>query len=110
MEDRRILDSQITASSEFFDGNYHGANNARLNRPAFHTRGGWVAETNDLNQWIQVDLIIPTWVTGVMIQGREDFDQWVTEYKVEYSSDGQNWVYVQSIDDQEGMVSLAQNN
>ena len=105
MEDRRISDSQIIASSEYFDGNYHGANNARLNRPAMHTRGGWVAETEDLNQWIQVDLMISTWVTGVKIQGREDWDQWVTEYKVEYSSDGQNWMHVQSNGDREVMVS-----
>ena len=41
------------------------------------------------------------WVAGVMIQGREDADQWVTQYKVEYRSDGQNWMYVQSHGNQE---------
>ena len=74
------------------------------------TRGGWVAGTVDLHQWIQVDLMILTWVTGVMIQGREDHPHWVTEYKVDYSSDVQNWMHVLSNGDQEEMVSLAQNN
>ena len=106
MEDKRIADDQITASSEWSSNIYHGANNARLNRASHgETTGAWSVQTNDLNQWIEVDLMVPTWITGVMIQGREDSSQWVTEYKVEHSSDGQNWTYVQSNDDQEGMVS-----
>ena len=106
MEDNIIADDQITASSEGSGTAYHGANNARLNRPLqTGSVGGWVPLIHNLNQWIQVDLLIKTWVTGVVIQGREDHPRWVTEYKVEYSSDGQNWTYVQSAHDKEGTVS-----
>ena len=115
MEERTISDDQITASSEYSDTAYHGANNARLNRPAqmvgtLSTRGAWCAGVKDLNQWIRVDLMKPTWVTGVMIQGREDYPRWVKEYKVEYSSDGQNWMYVKRNGEQAGMVSLRGHN
>ena len=107
MEDNKVADGQITASSEWTSSRYHGVKNARLNRPAQlpHSVGAWCAEGYKDNQWIQVDLMIPTWVTGVMLQGRKDTDQWVTEYKVEYSIDGQNWTYVQSNGDHEEMVS-----
>ena len=70
MEDRRIPDSQITASSEY-DSN-HGPTNARLNRPADgSTIGAWSARTNDLLPWIQVDFGAPKMVSGIMMQGRK---------------------------------------
>ena len=117
MEDRKIADDQITASSEWSCPQaecsaYHGANNARLNRPAQPgTAGGWYTQTDDFNQWIQVNLMIPTWVSGVKTQGREDWhNAWVTEYKVEYSSDGQNWNFVQSNNEQNIKVGLAKTS
>ena len=113
MEDNITANDQITASSEWScpsNSYYHGVNNSRLNRPSQSaTTGAWSALTNDLNQWIQVNLMVPTWVTGIKIQGREDSNQWVTKYKVEYSSNGQNWTYVQSKGDHEGKVSQTQN-
>ena len=109
MEDNKIADDQITASSEWSSSTYHGANNARLNRPSQPgSIGAWCAGGFNLfnvNEWIQVDLKTPTWITGVRIQVREDLLQWVTSYKVEYSSNMQTWVYVQSSGDQEEMVS-----
>ena len=113
MEDKKIADDQITASSEWFDGVnsvYHGANNARLNRPSQPgSAGGWYAQTDDLSQWMQVDLIIIIWVTGVKTQGREDwYNAWITEYKVEYSSDGQNWMFIQSNNNRDENVSLVE--
>ena len=90
MEDRRISDTQITASSEF-DSN-HGATNARLNLPAQgSTTGGWSARTNDLNQWIQADLGSVQSVSGVVMQGRNAYPQWVTKYRVQFSGDGKSW-------------------
>ena len=110
MEDGRIANSQITASSEYQDNTttYHGAHNARLNRPAqtvdnLWTVGAWCAGNANLNSWIQVEFTKPTWVTGVLIQGREDRDQWVTKYKVEYSSEEENWVFVQRSDNQDAV-------
>ncbi|XP_072018223.1 uncharacterized protein [Amphiura filiformis] len=94
IEDGRISDSQMTASSEY-DSN-HGPSNARLNRAAQSgTSGGWNPEYQDTNPWIQAALGVPTRVTGVLIQGRQDCcPQWVTKFKVQYSNDGQNWAYV----------------
>ena len=90
MEDRRIPDTQITASS-VFDSN-HGTSNARLNRPRQgSTTGAWSAKTNDLNQWIQADLGSVQSVSGVVMQGRNAVPQWVTNYRVQFSVDGNSW-------------------
>ena len=107
MEDNKIADGQIIASSEWSSSRYHGVKNARLNGPAQlpDSVGAWCAAGRKDNQWIQVDLMIPTWITGVMTQGREDTSEWVKQYKVEYSSNGQNWTYVQSYDDHKEKVS-----
>ena len=109
MEDNKIADDQLTASSEWSSTRYHGVKNARLNRPSQpDSTGAWCAAGEGLygvGQWVQVDLRTPTWITGVRLQVREDLFQFVTQYKVEYSSNMQNWMYVQSSGDQEAMVS-----
>ena len=95
MEDRRISDSQITASSEWSPD--YGPTNARLTRPADgSTTGSWVARTNDLLQWIQVDFSVPKMVSGIMMQGREGYyqAQCVTRYRVEYKNGGTTWLAV----------------
>lgn len=97
VEDGRITDSQLTASSEFAHAVYHGVTNARLNRAATSgTTESWSAQTNDVNQWVQAELTGETWVTGVMIQGRGDdcCPQWVSKFKVQHSKDGNFWQYV----------------
>ena len=90
MESRLIKDSQITASSQW-DGN-HAAVQGRLNFLAGGGKaGGWSARTNDVKQWIQVDLFGDAEVTRVVTQGRNAHNQWVTKYKLQYSSDGVNF-------------------
>ncbi|XP_022809858.1 uncharacterized protein LOC111346861 [Stylophora pistillata] len=87
MENYRVPDSAITSSSQW-DAN-HGPSNARLDRPSGGGKtGAWSARTNDVNQWIQVTFSEITKVTGVGIQGRYDYNQWVTKFKVSYSLDG----------------------
>ncbi|XP_072051539.1 EGF-like repeat and discoidin I-like domain-containing protein 3 [Amphiura filiformis] len=117
LEDGRILDSQLNASTVWNDN--HGPSNARLNRPAQFIRntatmttGAWsVGEKyNDTNQWIQVDLGVSTMVTGVLTQGRASnvnddcCPQWVTKFKVQYSNDGSYWEFVQSANNQSAMI------
>ena len=91
MEDGRISDSQITASS-VHDNPGHNQTNARLNHHAdSSTKGAWCAGVNNLKQWIQVDLGVAKMVSGVVLQGREDYnDQWVTRYKVQHGYDDIN--------------------
>ena len=90
MESRAILDSQISASSEWASN--HAAQQGRLHfvKTVYRT-GAWSARSNDLNQWLQVDLLNTTRVSGVATQGRNGCpcDQWVTKYKLQYSEDGQ---------------------
>ena len=38
-------------------------------------------------EWLQVSLPEPTLVTGVITQGRENFDHWVTSYQVLFGND-----------------------
>ena len=44
---------------------------------------------SDTNQWIQVDLGSPTYVTGVLLQGRHDYSIWTTKYEVRYKPSSQ---------------------
>ena len=92
MESGDIVDAQITASSEF-DGN-HAAKQGRLNFQAVPGKAGsWSARTNDVNQWIQIKLPGYTKITRFATQGRNAFNQWVTQYKLEYSEDGVTFHY-----------------
>ena len=92
MENGDIRDAQITASSEF-DGN-HAAKQGRLNFLAVPGKAGsWSARTNDVNQWIQVKLPGYTKITRFATQGRNAFNQWVKQYKLEYSEDGVSFHY-----------------
>ena len=107
MEDERILDEQITASSEF-DPVTHGVLNSRLNHVAGNgVRGAWIVANgdSDVNQWIQVDLRASKLVSGIVLQGREDNDQWVSTYKVAYSDDGNSFQDVTDTNNA-AMVSL----
>jgi len=90
MENDQIPDSSITASSVWAAN--HGPNNARIYHMAGGGRtGAWSARTNDKGQWIQVNLGKIRQLTKVGIQGRQDNAQWVTKYRVSYSTDGQHF-------------------
>ena len=92
MKDGTIPNSQITASSEFKHSVYHGAANARLDFTATASRtGAWSAQTNDGNQWLQVEFSKRTKVTGIDTQGRNGCcSQWVTKFTVSYRDEGEN--------------------
>ena len=57
-------------------------------------KGAWRADTLDSNQWLQIYLGSAfTRVTRVATQGRSDFGQWVTSYKLQYSNNGVTFHY-----------------
>ncbi|XP_072029250.1 uncharacterized protein [Amphiura filiformis] len=101
MEDGRIKDSQITASSTWPSQSVQVAN-ARLNRPGNWPiyAGSWCAATNNINQWIQVSLNDSQMLGGIITQGRsssmgrDPYNQYITKYKVQYSNDGTHWKFV----------------
>ena len=96
MENGLIKDAQITASSEH-DSN-HAVNQARLNfKGGGGKTGSWSARVNDANQWIQVALGSFNNLTGIATQGRNDYNQWVTKYQLQYGDDGVNFRYYKAL-------------
>ena len=93
LENGNITDGQLSASSEW-DWN-HGARCGRLNvQKQGGLRGAWSSRRNDGNQWLQVDLFDEdAQVTGIATQGRADWNQWVTKYRLQYAVDGVNFQY-----------------
>ncbi|XP_033758356.1 hemicentin-1-like [Pecten maximus] len=58
--------------------------------------GSWQASITDKRQWIQLEFPQLAIVTQITTQGRSSTDcctqrQWVTQYKVLFSKDGQHW-------------------
>ncbi|KAL9978620.1 hypothetical protein ACROYT_G016157 [Oculina patagonica] len=91
MEDGRVQDSAMTASS--IASKNHAAKLGRLNLVAASSQAGaWCAGSNNVNQWLQIDLGTPTTVTKVATQGRQDSSQWVSSYSLSYSLTGSFWV------------------
>ena len=95
MKNGAISDEQISASSQWNDN--HAASQGRLqHRKNGSKAGGWSARTNDLNQWLQVDLrSYNIKVTGVATQGRNGprQTQYVTAYKLQYSNNRVDFEY-----------------
>ncbi|KAL4222951.1 Mucin-5B [Mactra antiquata] len=89
MESGTIRQEMITVSSSR-DGSTNPSN-ARLNSP-----GAWVANTNNQNQYIQVNFLDLQLITGLITQGRHGIPSYVTSYKVYHSTDGFTWTPYQS--------------
>ena len=96
MENGKILDSAVTASSIHDAGLTPG--NARLNLDLGDC--AWTTTSAGRNNaWIQVDLGDIKSVTGVATQGRcRKWNQWVKSYTVSYSTDGQIWEFFKESD------------
>ena len=91
MENGKIADDQITASSE---GEAYRAANGRLCHNTSRTGRpfGWQPKNSSCIEWLQVDLLLDNYtVTGVATQGCRDRKSKsvlsVTKYELEYSSD-----------------------
>ncbi|XP_020613619.1 retinoschisin-like [Orbicella faveolata] len=93
MESGAIVDSQITASSEW--NVYSSPKRARLyiKETDSYSWGAWSSLAKDANQWLQVDLGKITPVTHVATQGRDTWDQWVRKYKLQFSDDGASFLF-----------------
>ena len=88
-----ISDGQISASSEW--DTHHATIQGRLNFEQTAIKSGaWSSGTVDGKQWLQVDLrSYYTRVSRVATQGRNSYDQWVTEYQLQYGNNGVNFQY-----------------
>ncbi|XP_078381896.1 uncharacterized protein LOC144664624 [Oculina patagonica] len=102
-----IQDNQMTASSQFDDRHlpsYGRLNNAR--------GGGWCAEqANETNDWLQIDFNRTVEVCAVATQGDNDgIEEWVTDFKLSFSSDGGNWTTYRDANDTEMEFHRAGNS
>ncbi|XP_033761396.1 mucin-5AC-like [Pecten maximus] len=84
MQNHQIRDDMITASSSR-DAN-SAPYKARLGGPS-----AWTAAIDNKAQFIQVDFLQSSLITGVTTQGRPNVPSYVTSYYVRYSLDGLNW-------------------
>ena len=75
------------ASSQY--NQYYGPDRGRLRTEGEGSYGGgWAAQYNDVNQFLQFDLGKVTKVTAVATQGRSDANWMVTSYTLAYSVNG----------------------
>ena len=103
MEDGRITDSQITASSYHSRYYLYEPRRGRLNEYYL----SWASNYRNTNQWIKVTFDEVHYITGVITQGYDD--AWVTSYKVAFTEDGTNWQYVTGTNGQD-KVCMKSNN
>ena len=54
--------------------------------------GAWSARHNNRYQWLQLDFSRWAKIIRLATQGRQDTDQWVTQYYVRHSLDGIRFV------------------
>lgn len=93
VEDGRIKDQQITASSHFnehyaFNGRLH--NIFRKNSNGSYSWGGWCTDPNEKTPYLQIDMGQVRALSGVATQGYMN-DIYVTSYSLNYSTDGRTW-------------------
>ena len=99
MEDGRIKDSQIRTSG-FVRGTDAYGWKARLNRN-IRSFGAWCVNVNggsrserNYDQYIQIDLVNLTTITGIATQGRNRSAFVVQDYKIAYRKDTRsNWIF-----------------
>ena len=94
-----LNDSSLTADSSY-GGNigeqrWHRPQRSRLYTPQTESGSGAWTSGSTANAWIQADLFNTYYISGVATQGREIYDQWVTEYKLQYGMNENGLIYVE---------------
>ncbi|XP_048037057.1 EGF-like repeat and discoidin I-like domain-containing protein 3 isoform X2 [Megalobrama amblycephala] len=108
MKTGHIQDYQITSSSVFQTLNMDmfswEPSKARLDKQG--KVNAWTSAHNDQSQWLQVDLLITTKITGIITQGAKDFGhvQFVGSFKLAFSNDGEKWLVYQDEKQQKDKV------
>lgn len=85
---RIILNTQMTSSTSRYNGHYM-AYYGRLN----DNRGdGWCTQSCCRSQdWLKVDLGKTFQICGVATQATRNYDEWVTDFNLSYSTNGNEW-------------------
>lgn len=91
LQSGRLKNHLVTASSQW--DKYHAAFLARLHwQRRGRYMGAWSARHNNRYQWLQLDFGGWAKIIRLATQGRQDTDQWVTQYYVRHSLDGIRFV------------------
>ena len=69
--------------------------------------GSWAARENTAGQYLSVTFTASVMLRSVITQGRQDADQWVTSYTLQYSPDQVNNFYVRDV---RGAIGLFPGN
>ena len=97
-----IPDSQLSGS-----GFYNNEPGFTYSRSRLHTQynddgnngeGAWRSDENRVGEYIQADFGQLQRIQAIDTQGRQDWSNWVTSYKIAYSADGVTYDYVTSDD------------
>ena len=94
MENREIPNGAVTASSTYTPSAGCEPWQARLNNSQTSgSHGSWSPAQNNIAQYLQIDLGKERVVNKIATQGRPStvYFQWVTSYKLLFSSDGAKW-------------------
>uniref|UniRef100_A0A4W3I7T8 Milk fat globule EGF and factor V/VIII domain containing a n=1 Tax=Callorhinchus milii TaxID=7868 RepID=A0A4W3I7T8_CALMI len=95
MKSRMIKDEQVTASSTDslwgMDCFTWRPSLARLDNNG--KTNAWTSRFSNRDQWLQVDLLTPKKISGIITQGAKDFGkvQYVQSFKIAHSLDGKSW-------------------
>ena len=95
MESGIISNEQLAASANVSN---FGVLSARLNGPS-----AWVGEFDNLTQWFKVAFRSPVLLTGVVLQGHPNANEWVTRYTVMISLDDVVW---ENVTDEFGITEV----
>ena len=83
-----ISDDQITVSSSHYSNQQW---QGRLNN---NNSYWWTENKTPSGDWIQVDLLNSTEVSGIITQGHPDVRQWVKKLQIQYGSSGDSLMYI----------------
>ena len=87
MKNGKIPDSAITATTML--NQYYGPDRARLGQLREGSyAGAWIPKTQDIGQWIEVDLSKITKITRLATQGRQEAAHYTKSYTLSYSVEG----------------------
>ena len=93
-----IPDSQLTGTGFGGDDPVYGYSRSRLNTQrgddGNNGRGAWSVDENTVGEYIQADFGQLQRIQMIATQGRADWSQWVTSYKLAYSTDNVTYHYI----------------
>ncbi|VUZ57727.1 unnamed protein product [Hymenolepis diminuta] len=93
-----ITDTQISASSYMDEGGWAINSCSPTNARPFLTNGlAWCPKYKSSTEWLQIGLGVRATITGVMLQGRGDGEEWVASYTLSFSDDGIFWRFANDL-------------